>query len=105
MLSESQSRIGRRLARVNEAQISFLDLAFGFFPAFRDIQTGRTHLATNRDGSIANIHILDGLPFAWAEETDEMGQIVSLKDGIMAGFMRGNSFYTLDELRHSIQDA
>lgn len=104
MLSENQNRSGRRLARINEPQISFLDLAFGFFPAFRDLITGRTHLATNADGTIASMHVLDGLPREWADEIDETGQIISLKDGIMAGFIRGDSFFTLDDLRHSVKD-
>jgi hypothetical protein len=104
MLSENQSHKGGRFARIHEPQISFLDLAFGFFPAFRDIMTGRTHLATNADGTIASMHVLDGLPREWADEFDTTGQIISLRDGIMAGFMRGDSFFTLDDLRHSVQD-
>jgi hypothetical protein len=50
------------------------------------------------------MHVLDGLPREWADEIDATGQIVSLRDGIMAGFMRGDSFFTLDDLRHSVKD-
>jgi hypothetical protein len=105
MLREYGQSTHLRNQRTSETPISFLDLAFGFLPAFRDMLTGRTHLATNPDGSIANMHILDHLPMEWADEVDSSGQIISLRDGIMAGFVRGSSFFTLDDLRNAIQDA
>ena len=105
MLSESGLSARFKTSRSSETPISFLDLAFGFLPAFRDVTTGRTHLATNPDGSIANMHILDHLPQDWADEIDEAGQIISLRDGIMAGFIRGSTFFTLDDLRNAIRDA
>ena len=105
MLREYGHTARLRNPRASETPISFLDLAFGFLPAFRDVATGRTHLATNPDGSIANMHILDHLPMEWADEVDDSGQIVSLRDGIMAGFIRGSTFFTLDDLRNAISDS
>jgi hypothetical protein len=104
MLSEKQSHKGGQFARLPEPQISFLDLAFGFFHPFRDIMIGSTYLATNADGTTASLHVLDGLPREWADKIETTGHIISLRDGIMAGFMRGDSFFTLDDLRHSVQD-
>lgn len=66
--------------------------------------TGRIHLATNADGTTASMHVLDGLPRERADEIDATGHIISLRDGIMAGFMRGDSFFTLDDLRYSVKD-
>jgi hypothetical protein len=91
--------------RTRDNPISFLDLAFGFLPAFRDLKDGRTHLASTQEGNIASMHILDGLPLEWAEEIDTHGRIITLRDGIMAGFMRGERFFTLDELRARTADA
>ena len=91
--------------RHKDNPISFLDLAFGFLPAFRDLKDGRTHLASTQEGNSASMHILDGLPLEWAEEIDNHGRIITLKDGIMAGFMRGERFFTLDELRARSADA
>lgn len=104
MQTES-STFSRRSTRSKDNPISFLDLAFGFLPAFRDLEDGRTHLASTQEGKIASMHILDGLPLEWAEEIDAYGRIISLRDGIMAGFMRGDQFYTLDQIRSRSADA
>ncbi len=81
------------------AQVSFLDLAFGLLPAFRDLQSGETHLCLDERGQPARMHLIDHLPAHWAEARDERGRIVSLRDHIMAGFLRNGRFLTLDELR------
>ncbi len=83
---------------------SFGDLCFGFLPAFRDLTTGETHLSVYPDGSCAMIHLLDGLPLDWVTEWDEQGRILALKDSIVAGFMRGSGFYTLDDLHEMQRD-
>lgn len=73
-------------------------LGFGMLPAFREPVSGETHLATNRDGTPAPAHLLEGLPEAWVEERDDHGQVVSLKPGIIAGFLRNGRFYSCLEL-------
>ncbi|WP_200172842.1 hypothetical protein [Ectothiorhodospira shaposhnikovii] len=77
----------------------------GFLPAFMDIQTHETHLSINQDGSLAVIHLLDGLPDHWVIERDEQGRITALKDGIVAGFMRQGRFFTRSELAQLRWDA
>ncbi|RMG56615.1 MAG: hypothetical protein D6717_06300 [Gammaproteobacteria bacterium] len=92
-------RISRSTPSQTPRQVSFLDLAFGFLPAFRDLQSGETHLCVDAHGRPARMHLLDGLPRHWAEEFDAEGRITALHEHIMAGFLRQGRFHTLDELR------
>ncbi len=84
--------------------VSFGNLCFGFLPAFRNGATGETHIAVNDDGSIALAHNLDNLPLEWVKSWDEEGRACELLDTIYAGFMRGSEFFSLDEIRDSLQD-
>ena len=83
----------------------FNDASFGFMPAFMDIQTSETHLASYENGEPAAIHILDGLPRKWVSDWDDQGQAVSLQLGVVAGFMRAGVFYTLSEIMSQLCDA
>lgn len=78
---------------------------FGFLPAFRDLADGETHLCTNADGSLSNVHLFDHLPAHWVEERDDLGRAVTLKQGIIAGFFREGRFYTPTQLKHGLHDA
>ena len=73
-------------------------IAFGFLPAFRDTETGETHLSVNEDGSISPRHLIDRVPEHWVSESDELGRTVALKEGIIAGFVRHGRFYGHAEL-------
>ncbi|SEQ24535.1 hypothetical protein SAMN05421693_12154 [Ectothiorhodospira magna] len=77
----------------------------GFLPAFMDVHTHETHLSINEDGSLAVIHLLDGLPDHWVIERDMQGRITALKEGIVAGFMRQDRFFTRSELAQLRWDA
>jgi len=83
----------------------FNDASFGFLPAFMDINTSETHLASYESGEPAAIHILDGLPRKWVSDWDEKGRAEALKLGVVAGFMRGGVFYTLSEIMNKLCDA
>ncbi len=83
----------------------FGEASFGFMPVFMDVQSRETHLASYRDGQPAVVHILDGLPHKWIEEWGSDGRPVSLKAGVIAGFMRGGEFYTLSDIMNSLCDA
>lgn len=71
---------------------------YGFLPAFQDIETGETHLSTAPDGSIATIHLLEGLPKRWIIKRDTHGRVTRLKDSIIAGFVRDGRFLSREEL-------
>ena len=83
----------------------FGDASFGFLPAFMDTESSEIHLSSYRDGHPAVIHIMDGIPETWVSEWDDEGQPVGLKKGIVAGFMRGGAFYTVDEILNKLCDA
>jgi len=70
----------------------------GFLPAFQDLETGETHLAVNSDGSISPIHVLYGLPDEWVLERDLQHRVISVKESIVAGFVRNGRFYSREEL-------
>ena len=78
---------------------------FGFLPAFRDLDSGETHLSTNDDGSLAPIHLIDALPEEWVIERDELGRSTALKETIIAGFVRDGRFYTYAEVHGRLLDA
>lgn len=81
------------------------DLCVGFIPAFRDLSTNETHLSITPEGRVSPIHLIDGLPLDWVTEWDLEGYPKSLKSGIIAGFFRGENFFTLEELEHMRLDA
>lgn len=83
----------------------FSDAAFGFMPAFMDIITEEIHLSTYDDGKPAVLHVLDGLPVSWIDVWGEDGRADSVRTGVIAGFMRGGHFYTIDEILNSLCDA
>lgn len=76
------------------------DLCVGLIPAFRDLSTDETHLSLSSDGQVSPIHLVEGLPLEWVREWDMKGYPKSLKPGIVAGFFRGEKFYTLEQLEH-----
>jgi len=77
----------------------------GFLPAFQDLDTQETHLSVHDDGTLAAVHLLDNLPDHWVVERDESGRISALKDGVVAGFMRHERFYTRADLTRLAWDA
>lgn len=68
----------------------------GFQPAFRDAH-GRVELSRQRNGEPATIHLISWLPQEWAASISVSGAIVTLKPGIVSGFVRGGNFFTREE--------
>lgn len=81
------------------------DSWMGLLPAFRDLETGETHLSVHADGSPATVHIVDGLPESWVMERRSDGRIQHVKDSVVAGFVRSGRFYTRAELASKGYDA
>ena len=73
----------------------------GFLPAFCDENTGRVELARQADGAQAPMHLLCCLPDEWVTERDAEGQVVAVKDSVIAGFVRNGRFYTREEAASS----
>jgi hypothetical protein len=68
--------------------------AMGFCPAFYDRETGVIELSRFANGTVAPVHLLEGLPDAWVVERGMDGMTLAIKQSIIAGFVRGGSFYT-----------
>ena len=77
--------------------VSLVGRANRFQAAFRDKLTGRIELARFRNGAVAPVHVVCGLPEAWAVEHDDSGCIICVKSSIVAGFVRDAAFFTRAE--------
>ncbi len=68
-----------------------------FVPAFRNSTDGCVEIAKLADGSPAAMHLISHLPGDWAARCDAQGNVLELKAGIEAGFVRDGQFYTRAE--------
>lgn len=99
MLLTSSDVLEQRKLYSEMPGVGFASLCYGYTPAFRDEETGETHLSLNDDRSVAVIHVIDNLPLEWIDEWDAHGRAVALKSTVTPGFLRGESFYTLTQLQ------
>lgn len=83
--------------------ISQLNQEYGFLPAFQDVGDRSTEISRFGDGRPAPVHLLDGLPDAWVVERSSSGQVVSVKDSVIAGFLRQNRFYTREQAARAVK--
>lgn len=72
--------------------------ATGFQPAFKDQDSGRIELSRQKSGEPATMHLISWLPREWAESTGQCGAVLTLKPGIVSGFVKDGVFYTRDEV-------
>ena len=96
---EKQQKTYQKISGMNIS-----DLCVGFIPAFRDLSTDETHLSITSEGKISPIHLIDGLPLDWVTEWDLQGYPKLLKPSVIAGFFRGENFFTLEQLEHMQHD-
>lgn len=69
----------------------------GLVPAFLDSTTGTIYLSRRADGSLAMIHLIEGLPDELIAKRNEAGKPMGIKPSIIAGFVSEGKFYTRDE--------
>ena len=69
----------------------------GFVPAFQDTDTDSSVVSRFADGRPAPVHVLDGLPEDWITARDEKGNVLSVRDSVVAGFICAGRFYTREE--------
>ena len=77
--------------------VSMENRAHGFRPAFLDTSTGKTYPATFADGRPAPFHILDGMPEELVIARDRRGAVSQVVGSIVAGFLRGDEFFTREQ--------
>lgn len=75
----------------------------GFLPAFYDAESGSVEVARFNDGALAPLHLLDGLPDTWVRHRGPSGQVIAVKDSVIAGFLRQGRFYTREQAARAIQ--
>ncbi len=68
--------------------------SLGFRPAYLNTATGETVVSRFADGTVAPVHVLDGLPEDWVIARDRSGNVLKVLATILAGFLRGGRFYT-----------
>jgi hypothetical protein len=78
--------------------------ALGFLPAFCDTQTGTVYLSRFRDGRLAPIHLLDGLPEELVIQHTPSGQVIVVKASVMAGFVYGGRFLTREQAAQAVRE-
>ena len=69
----------------------------GFRPAFSDTKTGTVYPSCFADGRPAPMHMLDGLPSDVVVARNESGRVISVKDSVIAGFVKAGQFYTREQ--------
>lgn len=74
----------------------------GFHPAFLDNETGVAVFSRWGDGSLAPMHVLEGLPKEWVVKTDTRGTVVAIKRSVVAGFIRQGQFYTRSQAAQAV---
>ncbi len=71
--------------------------AWGFKPAFYDMETATVHPSKFPNGSEAPMHVLDGLPAELIVSRQKNGKVNSVKRGVISGFVQNNRFYTREQ--------
>ncbi len=82
------------LAYVGTSGVSDGNRVAGFIPAFYDAETRRAEISRFANGQPAPLHLIEGLPPEWVEQRDSSGRITAIKQTVLAGFIRGDYFYT-----------
>jgi hypothetical protein len=76
----------------------------GFLPAFQDMATGRVYRSCFASGKPAPIHVLDGLPGELVVARDARDCAIAFKPTLVAGFLRGNRFYTREQAAQFVSE-
>jgi len=76
--------------------------SFGFSPAFRDAGTGAVYLSRFANGTIAPMHLLDGLPDALVVSRNASGRVLQAQGSMVAGFVRDGCFYSREEASRAV---
>jgi len=74
----------------------------GFLPAFHDTKTGAVYLSRFADGRPAPVHLYEGLPTAVVADRDASDRTMTLKSGVVAGFVHKQRFYTRGEAARAL---
>jgi hypothetical protein len=76
--------------------------SLGFSPAFRDANTGAVYLSRFANGTVAPMHLLDGLPDALVVSRNASGRVLQAQGSVVAGFVRDRCFYSREEASRAV---
>ncbi len=71
--------------------------SLGFRPGYFNRHSGEWVLSRFSDGSLAPVHVLDGLPESWVSTRDAQGHVAEVSPEVVSGFVRDGLFYTREE--------
>ena len=71
--------------------------SLGFRPGYCNSLSGDCVLSRFSDGSLAPVHVLDGLPDAWVLSRDASGRVLTVAPEVVSGFIRDGCFFTREE--------
>ncbi len=77
--------------------ISEENRAYGFKPAFYDMETGTAYASQFSNGHEAPMHVLDGLPDEVVLNRHTDGKVAAVRPGIISGFVQRGHFYTREQ--------
>lgn len=77
--------------------ISEENRAYGFKPAFYDMESGVVYGSKFANGHDAPMHVLDGLPDDVIATRLSSGKVTAVRPGIISGFMQRGHFYTREQ--------
>ena len=92
-----QNRVFRGTGGVSEGNAET-----GFRPAFFDQSTKTPYLSRFADGRVAPLHVLDGLPDELILARDLNGRVDTVRNSVVAGFLRGGVFYTREQAARAV---
>lgn len=84
------------------AGVSLGNRGNGFMPAFCCSITGRVELSRFRNGQLAPMHLIEGLPGFWVVERDAAFNAVAIRHSVVAGFVRDGCFYTRSQAAEAV---
>ena len=82
--------------------VSEANRGYGFRPAFMDVSTGTVYLSRFANGSVAPMHVLDGLPQELVTHCTVTGRAKAVKGSVSAGFVRSGQFYTREQAAKAV---
>lgn len=95
-----------KVAHVGSGGVSENNRNCGFRAAFRNQDSGCVVLARFKNGALAPMHLLDGLPEAWVLERDACsGRVMAVKPSVIAGFLCQGRFYTREQAAAAAGDS
>ncbi len=74
----------------------------GYLPGFLDQETGSMYPSCKADGSLAPIHMMDGLPESLITARSASGRAAAVKRTVIAGFIKEGHFYTREQVASAL---